>query len=74
MPGCSLMRTLLINSLIIEWTSWIKSPLAPLSQRGVIPPFGKGREGRDFEMDVVITMRLLITLRPRVLKVDRMRA
>jgi hypothetical protein len=28
---------------IIEWTWARKSPLAPLSQRGVNPPFGKGR-------------------------------
>jgi aerobic-type carbon monoxide dehydrogenase small subunit (CoxS/CutS family) len=31
------------NSLRIGGRSWIKSPLAPLCPRGVIPPFDKGR-------------------------------
>jgi hypothetical protein len=39
------LRGDVMNGLKIEQTSWIKSPLAPLSQRGVIPPFDKGREG-----------------------------
>ncbi|OGP88622.1 MAG: hypothetical protein A2157_04665 [Deltaproteobacteria bacterium RBG_16_47_11] len=32
----------LSNSLEIELISPLESPLAPLFQRGVIPPFGKG--------------------------------
>ena len=46
-----------------------ESPLAPLCQRGVIPPFsmfslpkvGKGRLGGILQINVVIIMRLLIT-------------
>jgi AraC family transcriptional regulator of adaptative response/methylated-DNA-[protein]-cysteine methyltransferase len=34
-----------INSLEIELTGSMKSPLAPLYQRGVIPSFAKGRSG-----------------------------
>ncbi len=34
-----------INSLEIELRCSVKSPLAPLYQRGVIPPFAKGRSG-----------------------------
>jgi hypothetical protein len=39
----------IINSLEIELTSLLKSPLAPLFQRRVIPPFVKGRLGGIFE-------------------------
>jgi hypothetical protein len=35
----------IMNSLEIESTWSLKSPLAPLFQRGVIPPFVKGRSG-----------------------------
>jgi hypothetical protein len=35
----------IINILKIDWTSLTKSPLAPLFQRGVVPPFIKGRLG-----------------------------
>jgi hypothetical protein len=35
----------LINSREIELTSFEKSPLPPLFQRGGIPPFDKGRSG-----------------------------
>jgi hypothetical protein len=55
-------RHYLINSLKIEWTSSTKSPLAPLFQRGVIPPFGKGRCGGILQINVFIIMRPLITL------------
>jgi hypothetical protein len=37
-----------------------ESLLSPLCQRGVIPPFGKGRVGGILRMNVVIIMRLLI--------------
>jgi hypothetical protein len=37
------LDAVVINSLEIEWTSSTKSPLAPLFQRGGIPPFVKGR-------------------------------
>jgi len=45
-----------------------ESPLAPLCQRGVIPPFsmfslpkaGKGRSGGILQINAVIIMRLLI--------------
>jgi putative transposase len=39
------VRWALINSLEIELTRLKKSPPAPLFQRGVIPPFEKGRSG-----------------------------
>ncbi len=35
-------------------TSIGKSPLAPLCQRGVIPPFSKGRLGGILQINVVI--------------------
>jgi len=38
-----------------------KSPLTPLYQRGVIPPFGKGRSGGILEINVFTIMRPLIT-------------
>jgi SAM-dependent methyltransferase len=38
----------LINSLKIESTWFVKSPLTPLFKRGEIPPFGKGRLGGIF--------------------------
>ncbi len=38
-----------------------KSPLAPLCQRGVIPPFSKGRLGGILQINVFIIMRPLIT-------------
>jgi len=38
-------NVVLMNSLEIESTWFLKSPLAPLFQRGVIPPFVKGRSG-----------------------------
>jgi len=34
-----------INRVEIELTSFVKSPPAPPCQRGVVPPFGKGRLG-----------------------------
>jgi hypothetical protein len=37
-----------------------KSPLAPLYQRGVIPPFAKGRSGGILQINVFTIMRLLI--------------
>jgi hypothetical protein len=37
-----------------------KSPLAPLCQRGVIPPFGKGRLGGILQINAVVIMKLLI--------------
>jgi hypothetical protein len=40
---------MIIKVLIIEWTLIKKSPLAPVFQRGVIPPFGKGRAGGIFQ-------------------------
>jgi hypothetical protein len=42
-------ETSLIKVFIIEQTLNKKSPLAPLFQRGVIPPFGKGRLGGIFQ-------------------------
>jgi len=42
-----------------------KSPLAPLCQRGVIPPFRKGRLGGIVQINAVIIMRLLIYQRER---------
>ena len=50
----------LINSREIELTSFGKSPLPPLFQRGVIPPFDKGRSGGIIKKGVVIIMRPLI--------------
>ena len=38
-------KPVFMNSFEIELTWPIKSPLAPLYQRGVIPPFAKGRLG-----------------------------
>jgi len=38
-----------------------KSPLAPLYQRGVIPPFAKGRSGGILQINVFTIMRLFIT-------------
>jgi hypothetical protein len=35
-------KKLIINGLEIALTRSVKSPPAPLCQRGVIPPFGKG--------------------------------
>jgi hypothetical protein len=35
-----------INSLEIDWTSLTKSPFTPLFQKGIIPPFVKGRRRR----------------------------
>jgi len=40
-----LLFVALINRLEIVLTSFGKSPLPPLLQRGVIPPFDKGRSG-----------------------------
>jgi len=37
-----------------------KSPLAPLCQRGVVPPLGKGRVGGILQTDVFIILRMLI--------------
>ena len=37
-----------------------KSPLAPLYQRGVIPPFGKGRLGGILQINVFTVMKPLI--------------
>jgi len=34
-----------MDEFIIEKTHFVKSPLTPLCQRGVIPPFCKGRRG-----------------------------
>jgi len=42
-------------------TNMGKSPLSPLCQRGVIPPFGKGRVGGILFMNGVIIMKLLIS-------------
>ena len=45
-----------------------KSPLAPLFQRGEIPPFGKGRSGRDFPMPSV-TEFMKRTTKPQALSI-----
>jgi hypothetical protein len=37
-----------------------KSPLAPLCQRGVMPPFEKGRCGGILQINAFIIMRPLI--------------
>ena len=52
--------------MIYEWSqdridiSVGKSPLAPLCQRGVIPPFEKGRLGGILQINALIIIRLLI--------------
>ena len=52
-----------INRLEIEFASFVKSPPAPLCQRGVIPPFGKGRLGGIFRqcLDNYVTLDIVIT-------------